>query len=979
MSGKAILAGLGLTLVAAWFSPILAIFVLVALVVLAVVNRRERPSARNAADVAGRIAAFERKLGELEVDLQELKALAAVAGPATAPPRAAEPFGPEPVLAPPPPPEREPEMTPPPPAPPPPPRWKRPEWDLSPSDLLGARALAWAGGIVTILGVVFFFVLAVNRGWINAELRLGFGALASVAAFTAGFWLRRRYGELYSALAAAGAGIAGGYATLLAATALYGFVAELWALAAAAGIAAVAVAVALLWSAQLVAALGLVGAMVVPLMVVVEEEELSFVGTGFVAIVLAATALAGIERRWRELLLLGGGVALVQIGGLVAQTDGTDWGVVVLTAVFWLVYLGGGLAYQLRASGSTIEPLAATFLLGGAALSCYASAWLFAGEARGIHREGAALLVVAAAHGVLGAWFFRGRRELAALLWAAGLTVAAVAGAELLSGSALTVTWAGEAAILAWLAGAARERRFQLSAVAYLALALGYTLAVAAPLAHLLEENTHPARGVSSVLAIAAGAAALAWFAARPLGRPETRGRIGAFLEDLVDLARAVPAAYAWLAGLALAYAASLGLLDLALRFGPENSSTAWEVGHVAVNGFWAALALALVEAGVRQRTLRLEIGGLVLLGAAVLKTLADTDVLADERWSLSFLLVGGAALLAGHEYQRLGGRPGLQPVAAGTHLISVGLAVAGIFELAEGSWRALDLEGAWLLALAAVYGALGAWSLRAQRDLATLQWGTGLVLAASAAAFLLEDVWLVLAWAAAAAALGWLAGAVGELRLQAFSAAFLVVAVGYTLVSEAPPRDLFVAAIHPGAGVPSLACVVLAALAFAFFARHATQPAEPLGRDEPLTVARLAEIAAAAQSRYRVLALTGAGVLGLYGFSLTILEIAQAASAAGVETGFQRGHTAVSAFWGLVGVGLLYVGLTRRALPFRLAGFALFGLSLAKLFLYDLAFLSSVARALSFLAVGALLLLGGFFYQRLSGGLEERDRSAPA
>jgi uncharacterized membrane protein len=86
-----------------------------------------------------------------------------------------------------------------------------------------------------------------------------------------------------------------------------------------------------------------------------------------------------------------------------------------------------------------------------------------------------------------------------------------------------------------------------------------------------------------------------------------------------------------------------------------------------------------------------------------------------------------------------------------------------------------------------------------------------------------------------------------------------------------------------------------------------------------------------------------------------------------------------VSAFWGLVGVGLLYVGLTRRALPFRLAGFALFGVSLAKLFLYDLAFLSSVARALSFLAVGALLLLGGFFYQRLSGGLEERDRSAPA
>jgi uncharacterized membrane protein len=50
-----------------------------------------------------------------------------------------------------------------------------------------------------------------------------------------------------------------------------------------------------------------------------------------------------------------------------------------------------------------------------------------------------------------------------------------------------------------------------------------------------------------------------------------------------------------------------------------------------------------------------------------------------------------------------------------------------------------------------------------------------------------------------------------------------------------------------------------------------------------------------------------------------------------------------------------------------RLAGFALFGISLAKLFFYDLAQLSSVTRALSFLAVGAILLLGGFFYQRLA------------
>jgi uncharacterized membrane protein len=74
-----------------------------------------------------------------------------------------------------------------------------------------------------------------------------------------------------------------------------------------------------------------------------------------------------------------------------------------------------------------------------------------------------------------------------------------------------------------------------------------------------------------------------------------------------------------------------------------------------------------------------------------------------------------------------------------------------------------------------------------------------------------------------------------------------------------------------------------------------------------------------------------------------------------------------VSAFWGLIGLVVLYVGLKRGVTWLRVVGFGLFGLALAKLFLYDLAFLSSITRALSFLAVGALLLVAGFFVQRLS------------
>jgi uncharacterized membrane protein len=85
-----------------------------------------------------------------------------------------------------------------------------------------------------------------------------------------------------------------------------------------------------------------------------------------------------------------------------------------------------------------------------------------------------------------------------------------------------------------------------------------------------------------------------------------------------------------------------------------------------------------------------------------------------------------------------------------------------------------------------------------------------------------------------------------------------------------------------------------------------------------------------------------------------------------------------VSAFWGAVGLTLLVAGLKRGARDLRIGGLALFGASLAKLFLYDLANLSSITRALSFLAVGAVLLVGGFFYQRLTT-VAGRDLHSPA
>jgi hypothetical protein len=199
------------------------------------------------------------------------------------------------------------------------------------------------------------------------------------------------------------------------------------------------------------------------------------------------------------------------------------------------------------------------------------------------------------------------------------------------------------------------------------------------------------------------------------------------------------------------------------------------------------------------------------------------------------------------------------------------------------------------------------------------------------------------------------------ERRLLLAAHAFALLGVGFTLVKLAPPAELFLAERGPGDGVPALALGILALAASTWFAgREAGEPRDRLDAhvDRAHALAR----------RYGFWSI---GILAVYAGSLAVLEIAQLAGGADLTTEFQRGHTAVSAFWGIVGLVVLYLGLTRRWGSLRLAGFGLFGVSLAKLFLYDLSTLNSVARALSFLAVGAVLLLAGFFYQRLAGRAE--------
>ena len=894
--------------------------------------------------LARRLDEVERRLRELGQEISEIRRLAETAEEVPVAPVTPVPPPPqerasdwEPRVPLPPPPEPPPYTPPPPQKPREPSFWQR---DVDYGELLGAKGLAWAGGIVTVLGVVFFFVLAVNRGWIGPSERVGLGALASALLFGAGLYVHRRYGPVYSAFGAVGAGLAGGYATLLAAAALYDLVSDLAALAIAAAIAAVGVATSLRWSSELIAGIGLIGATLVPLMVLF-EEDVSPLGTGFAGLVFAATTVVAVTKRWPALLGTGFVASLPQIALLVEDGGVTDWDRVLLAWIFAGLYVGAAVSMHRIGGDAGLESLPATILIVSAVLAGATGFALFDGDDRGWVVVGSGV-----AFGALAAALFRDR-DLSALLAALGLGLVAVGLAVVLSGPSLALAWAAEAAVLAWLARRIAEPRYQLAALVYLGAAAVHAIGIDAPPTDLYEAVQDPADGALAPLGVAIGAAVIAVYSRPWEEQGEPAGFFRLFepvMAPFRDSYAVWRAAGGWLAGAGALYAASLGILELGQLAWSGPLDVEFERSHVAVTAFWGLTAAVLVYASRRFVTDHVHAAGLTLAGATFLQA-ATFDVTFDENrrgWALLAAAVPLLLTAFAEELPATDDRPEISPWALMLTLAPAGLGVIGLYFVT-------DAEGFAWLGESVVFALLAAWVFRTDRDFSTALWVPALAIGALAAAELLDRTWLVLAWSAVAAAVSFIGDRFDEERLQLGAAGYTALALGYTLVELAPPDEFFRANEDPAVGVPALVLSLAAVGVFAVFGLR-TERGEP----------------------YRALAVAGTAVLAMYAFSLSILGLFQWAGTASVETDFQRGHSAVSAFWGIVGLVTLYVGLTRDLRALRLAGFALFGLAVAKLFLYDLANLSSVTRALSFLAVGAVLLLAGFFYQRLAAATRE-------
>jgi uncharacterized membrane protein len=409
---------------------------------------------------------------------------------------------------------------------------------------------------------------------------------------------------------------------------------------------------------------------------------------------------------------------------------------------------------------------------------------------------------------------------------------------------------------------------------------------------------------------------------------------------------------------------ASVGILGALAA--PIFVGTANEGGSIA----FVALALAAsVAVLLWQRWNWLALGAFVVSAPQLIAWLVHDGFIAfeveanpSEPTLLALAVLVGFWLLyaaAAFGYELRSRAEERLPVSSWLLHLCSSLFVVGAGGIVIGGDSELALN-AWIFGFAAAHLLLGAAATRfgVHREIGSLLIGGGIGLGSFGLANVFDGPTLVAVWSALAAALAYLStrvdwrptpGLSDAQRLLLGASGFLGLALLHLLAVEAPPTAIAEGVPDLGSSLVAIACCAGAALALWFWGREV----------EPR-------------------AATVAGFLSAAGFvylgSVSIIDVI--GDNAGGEAR-QIGQAWLSAFWTATGLGAVVWGMVRRSPQARLGGLALLMVAIAKVWTYDLSELEDVARSLSFVVLGLLLLAGAFAYQRFKPE-EEGGGAAP-
>jgi uncharacterized membrane protein len=555
-----------------------------------------------------------------------------------------------------------------------------PKRDLE--ELLGGRVLGLVGGVAVVIAAVFFVVMAVRNGWIGEAARMELAFAASAALVGLGIWLYERRGQTQAALATVAAGLAALYISDAATTLRYHLVSPSVGLVIAGAVGALALGLALRWNSQEIAGIGIVGSLLAPIFVDAGTSTSSLV---FMTIALLAAIGVVVWRGWAWLAVAAYVVSAPQAADWLSAEHNTRLGLTLaVTIAFWLLYVVAALGHELRTPTESLRLSSASLLLANAVVTAAGGWWLIDDAG---HRAGANawLFALAGAHIVLGTLVLRSRasREIAQLLYGVAAGIVGVAITVSLNGPAVVAAWSFEALVLAWAGRrTSTPERGLVASLLFAGLAAGHVLVFEVrpdSLAYGVHSIPVAIGSVGLVLLALTGIATayrevrvpIAWASAALLvylaislvppdslaygvhSIPVAIGSVGMVLLALAGIAaayREVREPIAWAGAAVAVYLASCLVVDLA-GASPANST---QTSQLALSGFWGALGLAAILAGLVRRKRELRFAGLGILALAVGKVFLVDLAHLESIWRVGSFLAIGLLLLAGaFAYQR--------------------------------------------------------------------------------------------------------------------------------------------------------------------------------------------------------------------------------------------------------------------------------------------------------------------------------------
>ncbi|HET6288980.1 MAG TPA: DUF2339 domain-containing protein [Amycolatopsis sp.] len=492
----------------------------------------------------------------------------------------------------------------------------------------GSRLLAWIGGAVTLLGVVLFLVLAIQRGWFGPLPRVLGGAVLGAALVGIGLRLHRTPAGRTGAFALAATGIGALYLDAIAATTMYEYLPAYAGLAIGLLIAVGGLLLAVRWKSSLLATAVVLGCVVcAPIITQGFTPQL----VAFLLVVQVASTPVQLRQSWPSVAVTAGIPPLV---ASVFSTAFTGFGGSTANSAAALAAGGVGLALALIVTAKRPGDAAALALLAvGPAPSLLAA--LFLPKTPAVLVTASVALVLLAVWAA-GQWLDGWTGDLAG---AAGLLAALQTTMTLFDGSARSAILIGEGVLLALVALWTKKHVALFGGLGF--AVIGGMIALAfdvPPTLFFLIRNRSDADLAAALLvavAILAVSITLPWVA----------HRLGLFKAASENV---VPWLFAGVCGL---YGAGAMVLCGALLAVPGRSG--FLVGHVVITVSWTVAALVLLIRGISAVSLR--VIGFVLVGAAVLKlVLFDLSALDGLARVAAFLLAGLVLLGAGTRYAKL-------------------------------------------------------------------------------------------------------------------------------------------------------------------------------------------------------------------------------------------------------------------------------------------------------------------------------------